>query len=272
MSGPDPYDPAAVEERRHSQYFSRRDLRNIILVFGGILIALWPVYCYMKKQAEDSICKKNLRAIASALGSYMEDTGDHYPAMYAMEGGSETPFIDDRGLAVTWGTAIAPHVKELSSFSCPSAGADEYARAEGLGRRSIEMAYGFYAPYSTELQPGIIDPARTIVITETSNFGANDTYDPLKFVGRSGKPVRQDGFVIGFDDAQLYPTAASRYVTRLAFANTAAGAFGENAEGRHNGRINALAADGSLLVIGPGRARFQRSSPGYWAAPPRLGR
>lgn len=272
MSGPDPYDASEVAERRPSQYFSRRDLRHIILVFCGLLIALWPVYCYVKKQTEDSICKKNLQAIVSALGSYMEDTEGHYPAVFATNGMTRAPFIDEAGLAVTWSTAIAPHVNSLSSFTCPSAAAGEHAGAQGYGGRSIHTTYGLYAPYSTELQPGVVDPGRTIIIAETSNFGANNTYDPLKFLDRYGNPVRQDGFAIGFDDAQLYPTSASRSVTRLAFANSASGKFGGDADGRHNGRIHALAADGSLVVIGPGRARFQLSSPGYWAVPPRPGR
>ncbi|MFY9233454.1 MAG: hypothetical protein WAO58_03245 [Fimbriimonadaceae bacterium] len=264
MSSNDSYDPAEAAERKGSQYLTRKDIRNLGIVLVILLVLLYPVYRWLQRGAEEYVCKRNLQAIAGAIGAYKEEFGDYFPPLFSTAGGTEAPYLDDRGVAVTWGTSLAPYLKEASAFTCPSAREDEQAKSQGSRGAILKMTYGFYAPYAVELAPAILEPGRTIVIVETSNFGANETFDPLKF-SVNGAVVPQDGFAIGFDDAQMYPTESSRALTRLAFGGTADGQFGEESRPRHGDSINALTAEGSLVTISPGAALFKQGR--YWSVP-----
>lgn len=256
------YDPSEVEERPRGQYMTRKDLRNVAIIFALILLLLWPVYSFLKKNTEEHLCTRNIKAIGDALALYAAQNEDHFPmAFEETYPGSGVPRINENGAAVCWVTAIAPYARDESIFVCPSAHESEYAMVEGLDGKTIPCTYGFYVPYSGALKSAAANPGRTIVLAETSNMGARETYDPLKF-----PDVRQDGFVIGLDNNQFQPDEKTTAVTRLAFPGTASGRFTDEADSRHGGGINVLTVEGSLMQLGPEAAVYERGG-GYWGAP-----
>lgn len=263
-----PYDPAeAGEVRRTSEYMTKRDLRIILIVVALILLALWPVYVWFRKFAEAAVCKSNLNNIYKAIGTYMEQSDGHFPPAYANLPGSDAPVVTDAGVVITWGTVVAGGVKDAGSFKCPSASESEVARSESTRRGvPLMLAYGMYVPYALELASATANPSRTVLLAETSNMGAEDSYDPLPFKDPKGNVVPYDGFAIGFDNRQRFPDDKTRYVTRLAFPGTSKGDFGEKARGRHGAVSYAMTVEGGLVNLAPDRAEYRGGS-GYWAVP-----
>jgi prepilin-type processing-associated H-X9-DG protein len=104
----------------------------------------------------------------------------------------------------------------------------------------------------------ISDPARSVLIAETSNRGSRGTYDPHPLLGTDGKPAPYDGFVIGWDTGNSidwYNTTLSsdmpKSVTRLSFYDTASGDFHERRASRHDGGIHILFVDGHIETVPP---------------------
>src|SRR5688572_12548754 len=127
------FDPSEVEEHSRGQYMTRKDLRNIIIGFAAILLLLWPVYSFLKKNTEEHLCKKNMKAIGDALALYAAQNEDHFPlAFEETYPGSGIPRINEKGAAVCWVTAVAPYARDQSIFTCPTAEESELTLVEGL--------------------------------------------------------------------------------------------------------------------------------------------
>jgi hypothetical protein len=256
------FDASEVEERPRSQYMSSKDIRNLAIVFVVILLMLWPLYGFFKRNTEEHICKNNIRAIGQALLLYSQENSDMFPLAFEPDGPeSDVPKMTEKGAAVAWATALIPYVTDESIFTCPTADETEYAKVEGNEGKTLPSTYGFYAPYSGASTISTVNPGRTVIIAETSNMGAQDTFDPLKF-----QDIPQDGFVIGFDNNQFLADKDTKYVTRLAFPGSGSGNFSADGRSRHGGGIHGLTIDGSLLQFGPASAEVKRIG-GYWTPP-----
>jgi len=161
------------------------------------------------------------------------------------------------------------------NFKCPTAKPDEIVRVENPqgSDKVIELTYGMYIALSGKYISDLQNPSRTVVIAETSNMGAQGTYDPLPFKTSAGEIVPFDGFAIGYNDDNFVHSEVTNMVTRLAFYNTSTGEKG--LEGpkvlpRHNKNILALFADGTLGKISPNQARVRHLTPGLigtWETP-----
>ena len=261
------FDPDEPSEGPSGQYLNRKDLRRLLIVFALILLILWPVYGILKKGTEEHLCKNNMRAISQAIGLYTDQWDGRYPpAFFAQDNGS--PILNGRGAAVSWVTLVSSGVEGKDKWSCPTAGEDEAARSEGPEGTTILSTYGLYAPYSNASATSVPNPGRTALFAETSNLGSADTYDPLKFFAEDGAAIKEDGFVIGFDDAQMYPTPASKFVTRLAFGGSKGAVFEADGETRHGDGIHVITVEGSLIRLGPKEAAYGGFG-SYWTAPPK---
>jgi len=262
-----PYDPDEPEPARRSAYLTRKDLKR----FGIGLLILIPIliaaYRALLGQSELHRCAVNFNAIHAAIGIYEVDWNDRFPpAAVAKQDG--VPILFD-GKPVTWGTQLRRYMPARASLSCPSADESEVMLAQdpASSAKSVPMSYGIYvamAAYPTAL---VTNPSGTIVISETSNFGARETYDPFPFL-HEGSPVPFDAFLIGYDNSNTVPSAGTRAVTRLAFYETKAGVFTPTTRARHGDRIHALFADGHLGFIRAPDAivRFRGETPvGLWA-------
>jgi prepilin-type processing-associated H-X9-DG protein len=256
----DPYDASDVEERPRSGYLTKKDIRAGAVVLVILALISTPVWMYLKRQTQKAICAQNFQSIYGALGAYMAQNDEHFPPICAQGDNLEPALLN--GKPITWATVISGDMSKRASFRCPSATDAEVVHAvdPASAKGDLPMTYGMYSPWSTASTEAIANTHTAIVIAETSNFGSEETYDPVPFKNRSGNVVRQDGFFIGWDKGNYVPdwqrTASAapdmpRNVTRLAFFGTSRGDFHGDVRGRHDGKIHVLFVDGHLGSIGP---------------------
>lgn len=257
------FDPDAPEGSKDfgAQYVSRKDIKWIalaIIVVGGSFAAIYP---QLKKQAHESACKKNMKDIAFSIQQYAEIYDGRFPPLYEV-GQDNTPALTD-GLPIVW-ASVLPELPMGSSFKCPAAPKEALTRINGRStERSmfssedkrldyIDLSYGMLASLSTRAISDVAQDNQTILISETSNNGAQGVYNPLPFTLETGETVPFDGFSIGFDNQQNLPDTNSRFVTRLAFPDTKSGDFTKKGlVGRHDLQIFGIHVDGSLTRLSP---------------------
>ena len=269
------YDPQAVEGdvNRGEQYVSKRDVRILLVLVAVAAAVLWPIYQYGKRASQRTICATQLKAVSDAVGLYAEGHDAGLPPLYrAAPDGS--PDLDSRGLPYTWISDVTPGMNVRATLICPAALPSEVAVQEDSATKtkSIRSTYGMFAGLGGVKTYNVDSPAVTALISETSNRGANGTYDPVPFP--DGK---SDGFVIGFDTGDPDPEKGkTKAVTRLAFSGTSTGTFSETAAGRHDDGNQFITAAGSLLQLKAPAARVRLGSDGYpvdfWRTPPQSAR
>lgn len=273
----DLYDPQAVEHQSTaSQYLTLNDVKKIGLVVIAIAILLIPIYRWMLANSEKTRCKQSMRAIAEAINLYAQEHDNRYPPVGRTESQlSVVPTIGDHGYAYTWASDIQPLMNKRHGLRCPTASDQEAMQTEDPAdsSKAFPLTYGIYGPYAG-FQTSLIDnPDSVILLAETANRGAGNTFDPKPLVSLDGKQ-RDDAFVIGWDTGGTYPTDQSKYVTRLAYPETKGGQFVFNGESRHGKAIHFMTASGKLVTGGPQTAQIARNRDtgaitGYWAVPPK---
>jgi prepilin-type processing-associated H-X9-DG protein len=177
--------------------------------------------------------------------------------------------LDERGRVYSWASLLQEHMPERRSFTCPSAQPAENVPTQHPtdSAKSLATSYGVYVPMALRQRSFIANPSQTVLISETSNRGANDTFDPVPLPGRGGGPAPVSGFVIAYDDGNQRHTNETAFVTRLAFPGSAGGKFEREGRSRHRNGIHALFADGRLGILTPPMARVEHLSPeltGLW--------
>lgn len=268
-----PYDPNAVDgdANRGSSYVTKRDFRVIIIGIVVLTIMLIPIYKVLERNSQKARCAQNMAAIANGLGQYAALHDDRFPPLMRTHVG-DYPDLGTSGMPFTWASDVQEFMNPRANFLCPSATPQDVVNTESLQGTKLPVTYGMYAPYSTYLRSMIEDPDQTIIVAETSNFGASGTFNPKPFVDDQGNKVPFDGFAIGLDDNNWSGTEKSRYVTRLAFPDSASGKFGAKDPTRHDGGIHAITAAGSASpLLKPDSAvvirRFDLPG-GIWTVPP----
>jgi hypothetical protein len=282
------YDPTAPEgdARAGSQYLSKRDLRIVIAGFLLLTIILWPIYLHLRRDAWKTECAHNMRSIANAMTQYAEQNDGRLPPLVQRQG--RMVLLED-GYPVTWATVISPYLSPRNNMMCPAAAPEERMAVRTLRtppvKRGIDpprgteyLTYGMYAPYSSLLLGVIANPGTTILIAETANRGARDTFNPIPYETTEGEDSAFDAFGIGFDNDNFVPNAETQYVTRLAFYGTRDAVFAEDAAGRHDflidGRrrsgVHGITAAGTLARLLPPQAQVQQGPfgpTGRWETP-----
>lgn len=251
-----------------SSYLTRKQL-YALLVGASIfllLFALW--YVIMKGQSDKALCRRNLKDAFTAMGLYLSQNDDRYPPVYHQLPNGGPLLLNGR--AFTWATLIQGGMNTRRSLVCPASHEEERARNVLFEDPDATLltAYGMYMAWSSYDQGKIDAPSRAVLLSETSNHGARDTYNPLPFADSEGAAISQDGFAIGWDRGIIEPDADAQWVTRLAFPDTAGRKFDPAGRGRHDGGLFALFADGHLGMIRPSDAKIERGTyalTGYWA-------
>ncbi|MDI9639896.1 hypothetical protein QPK87_19600 [Kamptonema cortianum] len=250
-----------------SQYVTRKDFWIALIVLVVLGLGSIPLYRIMKSEADKTVCKKSLKSIAMSIQQYSEMYDQRFPPLYAVGDGG-TPFLE-KGMPIVWASVI-PELGTGATYRCPSCEEEEVVRVNGrsvvnVARRKktldyIELSYGMYAPLSTMAITDIAYPEETVLISETSNGGARDTYNPIHFTDSEGVKSKHDGFAIGFDDSLLEPSSTTEHLTRLSFYGTSDGNFDkEGIRCRHKDHIYAVSTGGRLLQLQPHAAKFQNS-------------
>lgn len=242
----------------HSGYFTKKDLRSVAIALVVVFILMIPIYIVLKRQSQKAACSLNCKAIQGAMLLYMEVWDNQFPPAYA-KGDNDEPVLLN-GKPFTWGTTIHEYLGKRASLQCPAADDAEVVRSyhPNDSKKDLPMTYGMYLPRSTAAISNLSDPAQSALVAETSNFGAQGTFNPKPYKRLDGTVVKADGFVIGWDTgnevdwygtsmADAMPTA----VTRLAYYGTQNGQFSTDGRSRHDKGIHLLFADGHVDLLPP---------------------
>lgn len=262
------YEPDEPEGPSRSAYMSKNDLKWILIILAVLAVIFIPVYQQMKRQANQARCAQNVNAMFTAVTLYMESNDQRFPPIFdQLPNGS--PSLHN-GKPFTWASLVQPLMTARANMRCPSATPDEVAHvvhSEKPGE-SIELTYGMYLPLSGAYSAVLENPADTVLLAETSNHGARNTFNPKPFLDLEGRTIPVDGFAIGFDNSNFEPDGVTRSVTRLAFYNTSEGDFrSEEVIARHNEFIHVLYANGTLGSLSPNEAYVRHLRPyltGIW--------
>ncbi len=267
----DAYDPAESEDKRRAgQYITRKDIRLIGIVLLILAIAAWPLYLYLLRQTHNALCGRNMRKIASALLNYEQDFEGRLPYAYETAGyGSNAVGIRGDGYAYTWQWQLNRYIANWEAFTCPAAKPGEESHSSD-GSEVHSNDYGMLWGYSGVDGSTIIDPGSKVLIADSSNRGANGTFDPSPLTDPGGNPLKNDGFLLGFDNGNERPNAQTKFATRLAFPGSKNGKFDEETDSRHpGGNIHIMFADGHVRSLNAKAARVNQvgDSFGPWDVP-----
>jgi len=257
----DPFAPDQPEGSARSEYVSKKDLIRLLIVMVAIVLALIPIYMVFKRQSEKHLCQQNLVSISKAIQLYAASWSDRLPPAYStIAEGDTTPQLDADRRPYTWVSLVQPGMSPRASFRCPSATDGEVVRNQhpASQRKALPSAYGMYVSMATRQLSLIPSINQSVLISETSNFGSESSYDPMPFVEPNGSAVPVDGFLVGYDDSNLRHTTKTRFITRLAFRNSAKGVFSVKSDPRHPNGIHFLFVDGHVETLGPSTARISR--------------
>lgn len=262
----DSYDPA--EERPRASHITKKDLRVLAVVLVVIAVLLYPIYKAMLGQSEKHLCKQNFKGISNAITLYAMSNDDKLPPAYVAPDGV-SPLLDSKGRPFTWVSLVSEYMSGRSNFECRSASSAENTvhQHQTDSSKSITCSYGYYLPRAGASTYAFRDISQAVLVTETSNRGSNDTFDPIPLLDINGQPA-PDAYVVGFDDSNTGPTNKSASVTRLAFKGTSGGIFSPTGPTRHEGGNFFLFADGHAATHGPGNAKLRRLGAqieGFWA-------
>ncbi|MEQ1934422.1 MAG: hypothetical protein ABL962_11185, partial [Fimbriimonadaceae bacterium] len=173
----DQYDPNAIEETPRSSLVTRKDFIRgtvIMLILAALVI---PVYRKMMDDRDKHLCKRNLGDISKAMLLYASANSDRFPPIYAMDRNGEV--IRSKSGSFTWISNLSPYATEpIKVFKCPACANDENTLNEGDGGKSIESSYGMFAALSARPLSDVANQAAAVMLSETSNLGAQESYDP----------------------------------------------------------------------------------------------
>jgi hypothetical protein len=264
---------------RGSQYLTKREAKGLAIAMVVIVGILFWVYTIFRPGAEKAQCMLNVKAISDAVRLYAQENNDRLPPAYVV-GSGEAPYLV-HGRPLTWVATLQHFMNPRRNFRCPSAHPDEvsYVANAKDATRALPLTYGMYVGASLAAVGQIADPDRTVVIAETSNAGALDTYNPHPLRDAQGRASPVDGFLIGYDTGNFEFGLDTRRVTRLAFPGSRTRQEGEGVGGRHTGRIHVLYVSGRAGTVGPAFAETFPEAVGHgphrgvrlrepWTTPP----
>lgn len=253
------YDPDSPDGSRppSTGYVTKTDIKWVAIALPAIAIIFWPIWSKWMEDGKKKVCGTNIQLIGKALLAYAELNDQRFPPVYET-GEGDSPLLVD-GAPVNWMTLVEPHLSKRGKTVCPSAKQEEHSLYYSVAaKKGMPLSYGLYFPLETAPIYQLKDPDRLILLTESASNGANSTYNPVPLTKADGTPLKDDGFMIGFDNPDgnfEFKKGQTKFITRLAFSNTKEGNFdSEKASARHATGNHAIFADGSRGVLHPSDA------------------
>jgi prepilin-type N-terminal cleavage/methylation domain-containing protein/prepilin-type processing-associated H-X9-DG protein len=116
---------------RIARGFTLIELLVVIAVIAILAALIFPVFSRAQESGRATSCLSNLRQIGTAVTLYLQDYDETYPmsrlpdATHGLGGCTsvtppQSPSDALEGSSVNWKRVIAPYVKNLSVFQCPS--------------------------------------------------------------------------------------------------------------------------------------------------------
>lgn len=213
-----------------------------------VIVAAQPAIRQLRDEKFKTDCKSRLGSLSQSLQQYAIDHDGYLPPVYQMVPGTSLAVQDPEGRAIGWPVTVIEYSKSAAIMKCPAAEPVDQAQSQS----GVQSTYGMYLPMGMAALANLSDPSGSILLAETANNGANGSFDPKPLMGENGKPISDNGFVIGFDsgnsmDPEVLRDANS--VTRLAFRNVGNGQFSDSGKTRHGSSVFAILADGSLTTL-----------------------
>ena len=234
-----------------NQYLTIKDAKRIGLGLVVLVIICIPLYKKMHDDHNRYLCGQNFLAISHAMTTYLTDNDEQFPPTYVPQVNSLYPRVDDKGRPYTWASTLvglSGFDSKKHSFNCPSALDAETMNAEGLTGADLPMSYGMYGAYNTADKSKVANAGRAVLVTETANDGATNTFDPMPMPPTGGSV--HDGFLIGLSTGDFVLPAAGAApppsVTRIAVPNSKGGITGAL---YGDGRIPSSRHDDELFVL-----------------------
>jgi len=255
------YDPLAPEGAApgRSAYVSKKDVKVVAIALVFLAVLMYPVIRILVRRSEKARCINNMKGIMDAINQYAIQNDDKFPPLYDT-GSADEPALQASGAPYTWASDLQEYMSPRVSFKCPSVDPEEvtFSQDSRTEKGKFALTYGMFAPLSSFNRSLVEDPDEAILIGETSNRGSDNTYDPKPFVDSAGHFMPYDGMSIGWDNDNFDGNEATKYVTRLAFPDSAGPVFKKEGLGRHDEGTFVLTVTGHLRTVKPNIAEVSR--------------
>lgn len=255
-----PYDPQDPDEQPKSGLMNRKDAIRIGIGLAFLAVLLYPLYSRMMDDRNKYICRSHLGEIVKAMQIYAIQNTDRFPPAFAVDPATGGPIMSTGNRYTTWVSVVSGFMnKPKAEFMCPSADGSEHVKNAATDGGTLESDFGLFGAMAAMAGENVANRENTVLIAETSNLGANDTFDPLPFPGGAS-----DGFLIGFDntnfllDESRAPLKDSQFATRLAFKDSKDKKFDGTHGGRHGDKIHVVYVDGHIGNLTSKSAHIQR--------------
>lgn len=251
----------------HSQFISIKDWKVIGAVVLILFVVSIPIYREFKQARDEQVCRMNINGVYKAMMQYAASNNDLLPPLYVV-GENGAPLLVD-GKPFVWASLLGDYMNKRDSFKCPSASVDETMPANTFRRDAepISLTYGMYVAMGAKPYQTLSQPSATALILETSNSGAERSFNPLPFKDLQGNVVPFDAFMAGYDDSNGPLTPQSKWITRLAFRGADKGYLDTRVTGRHRVGIHVVYVDGHLGKMAAPQAKVENLYPdatGMW--------
>jgi prepilin-type N-terminal cleavage/methylation domain-containing protein/prepilin-type processing-associated H-X9-DG protein len=185
--------------------FTLIELLVVMAVLGVLAGILYPVLAKARARAAASSCQSNLRQLASAFQSYLQDWDERFPNSWRRE---RSPF----GVLnhSWWDVLLSPYVRSDSVFSCPANDTESYSvhqpfNQNGVKTRRVNYAinnqllgaepgtepfnYAAVEPPEPALLYDVEDAATTILLAEKMRDYPNNPPNPPDRPGNQSQEV-----------------------------------------------------------------------------------
>jgi prepilin-type N-terminal cleavage/methylation domain-containing protein len=163
--------------------FTLIELLVVIAIIAILAAILFPVFAQAREKARQVSCLSNNKQWSTATLMYIQDYDERYPLAYGTWQGqwntsNGIPYVGDtppdwrttnagwvQGMALYWGNAVQPYVKNWGMAQCPSA-----AQVIDLGATGPRQPVNFSLTYNGLLmsypQAGVVSPAQLPLLHE----------------------------------------------------------------------------------------------------------
>lgn len=253
---------------RGSGYTSFKDIKWIIVIIIVFIALSYPIYKAFAEQRNKHVCSTHLHGIGQAVLLYAALHDDRLPPLYAVGDNFSPALLPD--VPEVWASALSKYTTTSVEFRCPSATDEETMSAVNLNpdQPPLELTYGMYSAMSAIPYLLLSSQVDTVLFVETSNYGAEDSFNPVPYTTSDGVEVPFDAFSVAYNTGNFDFDSTTQWVTRLAFRGAGkSGYLGEGVRGRHKQGLNMIYLDGHRGLLQPDQAHVKYLSPdlvGRW--------
>jgi prepilin-type N-terminal cleavage/methylation domain-containing protein/prepilin-type processing-associated H-X9-DG protein len=176
------------EAMERKKAFTLIELLVVIAIIAILAAILFPVFARAREKARTSSCQSNLKQLGLAVHQYLADYDEKFPyAWFDVDRDGNLSAGD-----YTWRAVLLPYVKNRQIYVCPSdPGQNSFvydtdeidvdppagARTAGYAWNSVHWMSGSPTPPGGQPDAAVVDPAGTILITDSTGGAFELSYD-----------------------------------------------------------------------------------------------